>query len=147
MTNLAQLLQISGGDRTEAAQWMESSIAILARHRLSRDARGQTLAKKRALLAELTEQSPAQPEGQAGELMQDQWVALVRQARNGDQELAEQLSPILEQLASNADAPPEIQALAHVLLQLLAGETSPDLSGLPPELVEAVREALDPVKP
>ena len=59
-------------------------------------------------------------------------AAQVRQARDGDQELAEHLSPLLEQLAKQEDAPPEIQNLAHVLLQLLAGQTSLDLSGLPP---------------
>ncbi len=70
-------------------------------------------------------------------------LALVRQARDGDPELDGQLSPFLEQLATQEDAPPEYQALARVLLRLLAGETSPDLSGLPPELAGAVRRAFD----
>jgi hypothetical protein len=69
--------------------------------------------------------------------------ALVRQARDGDPKLHRQLSPFLEQLATEQDAPPEYQALARVLLRLLAGETSPDVSGLPPELAGAVRRVFD----
>ena len=46
---------------------------------------------------------------------------------------------LLEQLAGREDAPPEIRAPALVLLRLLAGETSLDLSGLPPKLAGAVR--------
>ncbi len=82
MANLAQLLQIGGGDQAEAAQWMESSIAILgAPSATERDAMGQTLAEKQALLTELTGQSPVQPEGQARELTLDQLLAFVSQAR------------------------------------------------------------------
>jgi hypothetical protein len=68
---------------------------------------------------------------------------MVKQARDGDLELHEQLSPFLEQLANQEDAPPEYQSLGRVLLRLLAGETSPDLSGLPPELGGAVRRVFD----
>jgi hypothetical protein len=76
-----------------------------------------------------------------------QLAPLVRQACEGDQELATQLAPALEGLAGQEDAPPELRILGRVLLQLLAGETSPDLSGLPPELARAVGAAFDLAEP
>jgi hypothetical protein len=74
-------------------------------------------------------------------------LALVRQARDGDEELAGRLSAFLEHLAAQEDAPPEIQALGRVLLRLLAGEASPGLSVLPAELAGAVRRAFDLPEP
>jgi len=72
---------------------------------------------------------------------------MARQARDGNQEVATWLRPLLQGLASQENAPPEVQALARALLQLLAGETGPDLSGLPDELAGAVRAAFDLPQP
>jgi hypothetical protein len=56
--------------------------------------------------------------------------------------LGSQLFPAMEQLSQDPDAPPELCELGKVLLDVLAGETSPDLDGLPPELASAVRGLL-----
>jgi tetratricopeptide (TPR) repeat protein len=84
---------------------------------------------------------------QAQEELGRRLLPRVREARDGNQELATQLAPLLEGLADQEDVPPELRILGRVLLQLLAGETSPDLSGLPPELAGAAGAAFDLTEP
>jgi len=44
--------------------------------------------------------------------------------------------------ASSPDAPPEARALFAALAQVLGGDEAPDLSALPPELAQVVRQVL-----
>jgi tetratricopeptide (TPR) repeat protein len=57
-------------------------------------------------------------------------------------ELGQQLHAATQQMSLDRDLPPELRALGGVLHRILSGERAPDLSGLPPELAEAVRGIL-----
>jgi len=46
---------------------------------------------------------------------------------------------LLDQISADPQAPAEVRNLAQALLQVLAGERDPDLSGLPEEWAEQVR--------
>jgi hypothetical protein len=46
-------------------------------------------------------------------------------------------------MAVDHDTPEEYQDLGKVLQKILSGDLKPDLSRLPPELVEIVRKALE----
>ncbi len=56
--------------------------------------------------------------------------------------LGEQLFRLTRTLASDPNAPPAVRALGNVLNRILCGERDLDLSGLPPELADAVRGIL-----
>lgn len=45
-------------------------------------------------------------------------------------------------MAADDQVPPDIQTLASVLVTIMAGENDPDLSTLPDELSDPVRELL-----
>ena len=58
-------------------------------------------------------------------------------------ETSEVLAPLGQQLQGLTRAlAAEVRALGDVLQRILSGERTPDLSGLPPELAEAVRGIL-----
>ncbi len=71
-------------------------------------------------------------------------LAMVAQAcaPGGPPGLGERLYNLTRTLSGDPNAPPEIRALGGVLNRVLSGERDPDLSGLPPELGEAVRGML-----
>jgi tetratricopeptide (TPR) repeat protein len=77
-----------------------------------------------------------------GGLTIPQLLDLVEQAAGGNQALGGQLFNAFQGMAGDPNAPPEIKALADVLLHVLIGERSPDLSRLPAELASAVRGLL-----
>jgi tetratricopeptide (TPR) repeat protein len=89
-------------------------------------------------------------EGQGGEGAEGQGInlgqllALVAQAGRPDAPpgLAEQLFGLTRAMSSAPEAPPEVRALGRVLNRVLSGDRAPDLSGLPPELADAVRAIL-----
>jgi len=56
--------------------------------------------------------------------------------------LAEQLHGATRNMATQADLPEEVRALGRVLNRVLSGERDPDLSGLPPQLADAVQGML-----
>ncbi|MBK8900759.1 MAG: tetratricopeptide repeat protein [Anaerolineaceae bacterium] len=60
----------------------------------------------------------------------------------GPTELGVQLHDFTRGLATDPNAPPELQGLGRVLNAILSGERQPDLSGLPPNLAAAVRQVL-----
>ncbi|MEM7133188.1 MAG: tetratricopeptide repeat protein [Chloroflexota bacterium] len=72
----------------------------------------------------------------------EQLLALVVQARQGEHEIGKQLYPMLQDMAANAEAPPEYQELAKVLTRVLIGINDPDLSSLPEDLATMVRDML-----
>ena len=139
LRNLAVVLHQALGQTEEAIASVTQSIAILERYRLPQDAGGVTLAEHQALLAQLQHGADGQNEG----ISLDQLLARVRQARAGDRVLAEALAPSLQELTANPDVPAAGQALAAVLLQLLAGASAPDLNGLPAELAAAIRRVFE----
>lgn len=67
----------------------------------------------------------------------------VAHACRGDTALGRQLSQLTQQMAGDPNQPQEHRALGRVLTRILAGERTPDLSALPPELAQAVQEMLD----
>jgi hypothetical protein len=83
-------------------------------------------------------------EGQGQAITLDQLLALVARAGRPDAPpgLAEQLFGLTRTMAAAPEAPPEVRALGRVLNHVLSGERNPDLSGLPPELADAVRAIL-----
>jgi tetratricopeptide (TPR) repeat protein len=83
-------------------------------------------------------------EGQGQAITLDQLLALVAAAGRPDAPpgLAEQLFGLTRALASSPEASPEVRALGRVLNHVLSGDHDPDLSGLPPELADAVRAIL-----
>ena len=68
-----------------------------------------------------------------------QLLELVERAARGDKQLGEQLFPAMQEMATNADAPPEVRALGKVLVSILAGSRQPNLDELPGEVASAVR--------
>ncbi len=56
--------------------------------------------------------------------------------------LRQPLLDLTRQMAADSNAPAEVRALGEVLLAVLSGERSPDLSALPEELAAGVREML-----
>ncbi|MFQ5342662.1 MAG: tetratricopeptide repeat protein, partial [Anaerolineae bacterium] len=73
----------------------------------------------------------------------EQLLAYVAQACRGDSALGRQLFQLTQQMAGDATLPAEHRALGRVLTHILAGERTPDLSALPPELAQPVHEMLD----
>jgi tetratricopeptide (TPR) repeat protein len=89
--------------------------------------------------------SPDAGEGQGeGGVTLPQFLELVERAAGGDKELGGQLFTALQQMARADD--PGISALGNVLLRVLIGERSPDLSGLPDEVASMVRGMLGRIK-
>jgi hypothetical protein len=68
-------------------------------------------------------------------------VARARQPQ-GDSQLGEQLFAAVDQLVQNPAAPQDQRQLGKALFNILVGETSPSLGGLPPELALMVRGLL-----
>jgi tetratricopeptide (TPR) repeat protein len=73
-----------------------------------------------------------------------QLLELVERAAGGDKELGGQLFTAFQQMARADD--PGMSALGNVLLRVLIGERSPDLSGLPDEVASMVRGMLGRIK-
>jgi len=67
---------------------------------------------------------------------------VITAARQKKPEEAEQFFNAASKMAADPNAPPEVRVLGKVLRAILAGEKSPDLSALPPELAALVRKAL-----
>ena len=88
-----------------------------------------------------TEGTDGGPGGQQGVTL-EQLLGLVARALSGDHALGAQLFPAVQHMAADPAAPPALRALGRVLQRLLAGDRSPDLSALPPELAAAVRAML-----
>ena len=63
----------------------------------------------------------------------------------GPPELSVQLHAITRGLATDGNAPPELQALGRALNAILSGAREPDLAGLSPELAAAMRQVLGQV--
>jgi len=98
--------------------------------------------------APTTATPPAAPsEASETVLSLEQFLALVGQAAREGGDLARQLWQITDAMATDPRLPPEVRALGRVLLRILAGERHPDLSALPPELAEAVRELVEGREP
>jgi len=83
----------------------------------------------------------AEAEGEA--LSLEAFVDLCVQAARRKSPEAQDLFAAVRQMSVDARLPAEIRALADVLQRILAGDLSPDLSALPPELAALVRAALE----
>ncbi len=59
--------------------------------------------------------------------------------------LGEQLYALTHRFSRDPNAPPDVQALGRALNRILSGDRDPDLSALPPELVQAVRRLLEAI--
>ena len=68
--------------------------------------------------------------------------SLAQGSRRGDSQLGEQLFAAVDQLVQNPAAPQDQRDFGKALLNILVGETSPNLDGLPPELAFMVRGLL-----
>ena len=65
------------------------------------------------------------------------------QAARAKSSQAEGYYDAFSKMAVDSEAPPPLQALAGVMRRVLTGNFDPDLSGLPPELAEVVKQALE----
>lgn len=89
------------------------------------------------------------PVGEGSEAMTlDDLLALVASACRTDAPagLSERLHAATRAMSMDANVPDEIRALGRALNAILSGERDPDLSALPPELADKVRELLVKVK-
>jgi hypothetical protein len=86
--------------------------------------------------------APAAPE-EAGISLEELLQLVVAAARGeAPPELGVQLHAVTRGLATDANAPPALQALGRALNAILSGERQPDLAGLPPDLAAAVQQVL-----
>jgi tetratricopeptide (TPR) repeat protein len=94
-----------------------------------------------ALGVEISASPPAE---EAQGMTLDDLLDLVAQACRPDAPagLAEQLHALTRNISTDASMPDDIRALGRALNAVLSGERAPDLSALPPELADAVRELL-----
>jgi len=83
-----------------------------------------------------------QAEEQQG-LSAEQFIQMCVSAAREKRTEAPQLFEAAGKLAGDSNAPPEYQALGKVLQKIMLGDKAPDLSGLPEELAEALRKALE----
>jgi hypothetical protein len=76
------------------------------------------------------------------------FLALVTKACKSDAPagLREQLQNATQGMIIQADNPPELKQLGRVLQAILAGDRSPDLLTLDPQLIAPVRQILDELK-
>lgn len=72
----------------------------------------------------------------------DQILLLVERAIRGDRQLLVQLFHTFQRLAYLPQAPPEGRQLGMILSRLLMGDRQPDLSGLPPDMVDEIQDFL-----
>jgi len=138
-SNLATVLAYQGRI-DEAVQHARHSIALLERHQLPQDRAGQTLAQKRAFLTQISAATPAPSRKKRTPV--EQLCGMVIQARQGDDELAALLMAKLQQLAANDRLMLPQRKFFILLSEILTGNDSPDLSGLTPELQEAIETVL-----
>lgn len=85
-----------------------------------------------------------QPQEQQQGVTLPQLIELVERAEGGDKELGGQLFTAFQQMARADD--PGMSALGNVLLRIVIGERSPDLSGLPNDVASMVRGMLGRMK-
>jgi hypothetical protein len=88
----------------------------------------------------------AAPSGERQGITLPQLLGLVEQAAGGNRELGQQLFNTFQQMGRDPNAPPELKALAGVLLHIVIGDRDPALDGLPPDLASAVRGLLGRLK-
>ena len=94
-----------------------------------------------------TGEGESEAEAEEGEgITLPQLMELVERAAKGDSQLGAQLFPAMQQMSVHPDQPPELRALAGVLVRILAGERAPNLDDLPPELASVVRGMLGRLK-
>jgi len=70
-------------------------------------------------------------------------LGFVEKALRGDRPLLTQLFREFQRLAHHPAAPPEERALGVVLSRILMGDHQPDLSQLPPEMIEELEAFLE----
>ncbi len=70
------------------------------------------------------------------------FIRLVVQAHRSKAPQAAQLFDVVGKMATDKNLPPEVRELATILRKFMAGIKDPDLSTLPEELAEMVREEL-----
>lgn len=93
----------------------------------------------------VSETGPISPDAapSANEFFNSLLNGVVTVARGaGPPELGVQLHAVTRGLATDGNAPPELQALGRALNAILSGERQPDLAGLPPQLAAAVQQVL-----
>jgi len=89
--------------------------------------------------------------GEGGQAQQQgvtlpQLLELVERAAGGDQKTGSQLFPAMQKMASDPNAPREMQLLGKALAAIIIGDKNPNLDGLPDELASAVRGLLGRLK-
>jgi len=89
--------------------------------------------------------------GEGGQAQQQgvtlpQLLELVERAAGGDQKTGRQLFPAMQKMASDPNAPREMQLLGKALAAIIIGDKNPNLDGLPDELASAVRGLLGRLK-
>ena len=72
----------------------------------------------------------------------EQFIQMCVSAYRAKKPEAAQLFEAARKMAGDPNALPEYQMLGKVLQKIMLGEKNPDLSGLPEELAQVVREAL-----
>ncbi len=100
----------------------------------------------RALGVDVPLAGQEEEEGDDGDMVSlDDFLAMILQAcrPNAPPGLGEQLYNATRGMATQANAPSGIRELGRALNEILSGERTPDLSALPPQLVDKVRGILD----
>lgn len=90
--------------------------------------------------------------GEGGQAQEGQGVTLpqllelVERAAGGDRETGSKMFPAMQKMASDPNAPREMQLLGKALAAIIIGDKNPNLDGLPDELASAVRGLLGRLK-
>ncbi|MEJ5241631.1 MAG: NB-ARC domain-containing protein [Anaerolineales bacterium] len=86
--------------------------------------------------------SPARREEQAQQVTVEQFIALALGAAREKRPEAQQFFAAVSRMAADPAAPAELRELGKILQRLMSGETSVDLSTLPPAWAEAIRREM-----
>lgn len=125
------LRQILAGERTPNLEALPAAFAELIQAMLPR-----------LLEAEHDKMGDVGEADQEAGLSLKELLDLVETAVNGDQSLGSQLFILMQQMEDDQDLDPYVRALAKVLLLVLAGDYSPDLSELSSGLAGPVSQML-----